>query len=217
MKKYALFDMDNTLLQGRFIDTAAEKFSFEKELQVIRNLEIDSFQRTNRISELMKGQAVDKLLEIIDGIPLIEDAADTIKEIKELGYTIAIVSDSYDVVVEEVGRKVEADFCFSNTIEIAEGKVTGKVNVPSYFLKRSDSTCQHEICKGHLLAKLMSENRVPKEHIISVGDSENDICMIKNSGIGISFCSTCDELNSSASFQITKKSFAELIDLIKGI
>ena len=214
--KYALFDMDNTLLQGRFIDTAAEKFSFQKELGSIRDLSIDSFERTNQIAELVKGRTVQELMEVIHQIPLIEDSVDTIQELKELGYIICIVSDSYDLVVEEVGRKIGADFCYSNNLEIDNGKATGKVNVPDYFLIRDDSTCQHDICKGHLIAKLMTENNILREHIVSIGDSENDICMIKNSGVGISFCSTCEELISNAGYQITKKSFSELKDLIKG-
>jgi glucosyl-3-phosphoglycerate synthase len=41
LDKLVVFDMDNTLLKGRFIDSCASKFGFKKELMNIRSSETD--------------------------------------------------------------------------------------------------------------------------------------------------------------------------------
>ena len=50
---------------------------------------------------------------------------------------------------------------------------------------------------------------------LSVGDSENDICLIKKSGIGISFCSTNRLVDSVADFIIKEPDFNLLTPIIQ--
>ena len=47
---------------------------------------------------------------------------------------------------------------------------------------------------------------------IAVGDSRNDLCMIKNSGIGVAWCSADELLNIVADKKITRPSFTELLE-----
>ncbi len=53
------------------------------------------------------------------------------------------------------------------------------------------------------------------KNIIYIGDGENDICCVKNAGIGISFCSTNNLLDSVADFVIKKPDFKEILPYIK--
>ena len=53
------------------------------------------------------------------------------------------------------------------------------------------------------------------KNIIAIGDSESDICMIKDCGIGISFCSSNETLNLVASKIISERSFKSLVDFIQ--
>jgi len=215
-QKYALFDMDNTLLRGRFIDSIAEEYHFSKNLSHLRRTVTDPLQRTREIAALLSGLKAENLLDIVQRIPLVADAAFVIEELKHLGYRICIVSDSYDLVVSYIGQCIGADLCFSNHLEIKGGLVTGKVTVPDYFQKHDSSFCDHPICKGHLLAKFQREQGILRENILAVGDSENDICMLKYSGIGISFCSHVTELDRVASHQIKEPSFAKILKIVGG-
>jgi len=48
---------------------------------------------------------------------------------------------------------------------------------------------------------------------IAVGDSENDICLVRESGIGIAFNSGNKFLNMVANKIITEKSFRPILDI----
>ncbi|MBK8737273.1 MAG: HAD hydrolase family protein [Saprospiraceae bacterium] len=52
------------------------------------------------------------------------------------------------------------------------------------------------------------------QNIIAVGDGDNDICLIKDCGIGISFCSANPTLNFIANKIIQEKSFTPLLEFI---
>lgn len=47
-----------------------------------------------------------------------------------------------------------------------------------------------------------------------VGDGENDICMIRKAGIGVSFCSTNNYVDSLADYVIKEPDFKLLIPII---
>ena len=49
------------------------------------------------------------------------------------------------------------------------------------------------------MREVASRYKIDLKNIIAIGDSESDICMIKDCGIGISFCSSNETLNLVAS------------------
>ena len=66
------------------------------------------------------------------------------------------------------------------------------------------------------MREVASRYKVDVKNIIAIGDGENDICMIKDSGIGTSFCSSNETLNLVADKIITERSFSSLVDLLKN-
>ncbi|MEK7226548.1 MAG: HAD hydrolase family protein, partial [Bacteroidota bacterium] len=56
---------------------------------------------------------------------------------------------------------------------------------------------------------------VPVSDTLAIGDSENDICIIKKAGIGISFCSTNNLVDTVADFVIKEPDFNLLIPFIQ--
>ncbi|HNY12704.1 MAG TPA: HAD hydrolase family protein, partial [Candidatus Wallbacteria bacterium] len=75
------------------------------------------------------------------------------------------------------------------------------------------SRCNHPICKGNAVLDAAARYGINPENIIAVGDGENDICMIKNAGVGIAFCSTNKMLKTIADFEINEKSFSSLLKI----
>jgi len=80
--KLIAFDMDNTILKYRFIDICAEKFGFKKELLNIRSSQNNAIVRSKRIATLLQGIALSDLIDTAENIPLIEDAAQVVSELK---------------------------------------------------------------------------------------------------------------------------------------
>ncbi len=54
--KMVVFDMDNTILRGRFIDDCAERFNFKQALNLLRQIDHDPVSLTIRIASFLKRQ-----------------------------------------------------------------------------------------------------------------------------------------------------------------
>lgn len=213
LKKMIIFDMDNTILKGSFITAAADAFNFRKELVKIVTETDNPYMRTKSIAKLLTGKSIDEILKVTDNIEIVSDAKKIVKELKSRGYIIGIISDSYDVVTNHIKNKLRMDFSIANELEFSKSVATGEVKVPSYFLRTSSSRCQHEICKSNVLYQIAEKYSVDIQNIIAIGDSENDICMVRESGIGIAFCSDNKMLNIVADKVISEKSFKQILDI----
>jgi HAD superfamily phosphoserine phosphatase-like hydrolase len=212
LKKMIIFDMDNTILQGRYIYEAAEKFQFQQELIDILSNNENSFLITKLIARLLKGLNYAQLLAVVDGIPLVDDTIDVVKDLKKRGYIVGIVSDSYKFAVDHIMQKINADFTIANELEFSNSIATGEVKVLSYFAKTKNSLCSHNFCKSNVMLYLSNKYKIPLKNMIAVGDSEYDICMIKEAGIGVAFCSENKFVNIVADKIITEKSFAPILE-----
>jgi phosphoserine phosphatase SerB len=213
LEKMIIFDMDNTILEGSFITAAADAFNFRDQLIKIVTESDNHYTRTKAIAKLLKNRSFGEILEVVDGIKIIDDAAETMRELKRKGYIIGIISDSYDVVTNHLKNKLKMDFSVANELEFSKSIATGEVKVPSAFLRNDTSKCKHDFCKSNVLFQLAEKYNIDKKNIIAVGDSENDICLVRESGIGIAFNSGNKFLNLVADKIITEKSFRPILDI----
>ena len=212
LKKMVIFDMDNTILMGRFIDKIAEKYNFQKNLLDIVTTNRESFLITLLVARLLKGFDIAKLISAVEEIPIVPDAVEVVAELKKRGYIIGIISDSYEFVVQHIKNKIGADFAIANELEFSNGVATGEVKVLSYFAKTPQSRCNHNFCKSNVMLHLSEKYNIPPDNIIAVGDSEYDICMVKYAGIGIAFCSGNQILNMVADKKIESRTFKPILD-----
>jgi len=213
LDKMVVFDMDNTLLQGRFIDTCAEKFSFADELQHLRVTENDPAVLTKRIAGLIKGLSMGDLLQVAASIPVVADTEAVVAALKERGIVVGVISDSYQTIADYVKNKIGADFAIANGLEYFEGKATGEVIIPSWFYNTLESRCGHHVCKTNALMHIARRYHISLENCIVIGDSENDRCMIEQAGMGIAFCTQNKTLREVADKTIDCSSFAELLNI----
>jgi glucosyl-3-phosphoglycerate synthase len=209
--KMVVFDMDNTLLHGRFIDICAEKFNFKQALNLLRQIDHDPVSLTVRIASFLEGKSKSELLEIVAGIDVVEDIVEVVDELKRRSYAIGIISDSYQLVTQFVAKKINADFWMGNELLYQDEILTGQVLIPSYFHYSEESSCKHQVCKTNALRYICKKYGVSLEDCIVVGDSDNDICMVGHAGIGVSFCTTSEMLKNTAKKHIEQRTFNELL------
>jgi len=214
LARMVIFDMDNTLLKGSFITTASAVLGFEEELINIVTHNDTAFMRTKLIATLMKGHSVREVLDVADAIPIVEDALDVVTALKKRGYICGIISDSYDVVTNHIKNKLGMDFSVANELEFSRSVATGEVKIPSYFLRTKQSQCSHEYCKSNVIRQLSASYEIDISNITAIGDSDNDICMVRECGTGISFYSQNKYLNLVADHIITVRSFAPLLEIL---
>lgn len=212
--KLVVFDMDNTLLRGRFIDVCAEKFGFKTELMNIRGTEIDPVVITKRIAALLKGKDISELIKTADEIEIVEGTKEIIQQFIDKGYIVGIISDSYDCITTHIKNKLGMHFSLSNELEFSKSICTGEIKIPSFFFTNSESVCRHNICKTNALLSMLHKYNIKRENSITIGDSMNDLCMIKEAGMGIAFCPTNELLNHHADVVIQENNFSKLLTLV---
>jgi glucosyl-3-phosphoglycerate synthase len=215
LDKLVVFDMDNTILLGRFIDICANMYGFKQELMKIRSSENDVIVRTKQIATLLKGKTLSELVNVADSIPIVKDTKEVIAKLKERGYIVGIISDSYDCITNHLKNKLGMDFSLSNELEFSKSICTGEVKIPSFLFNGQNSICKHTICKTNALQSILSKYNIKIENCIVIGDSKNDLCMIKEAGLGIAFCSKAELVNHYADIVISNPSFIEILNIAK--
>lgn len=214
LKKMIIFDMDNTILRGSFISTLAERFGFKAQLLSIVSENSNPYTRTKLIATLVKGLNLKQLLETADSIPVTDDFEKIASAFREEGYICGIISDSYDCITNHLVNKYDLDFSIANELEFSDSIATGEVKVPSVFIKTKSSRCNHDLCKSNAMREVAGRYGIDMENITAVGDGEQDICMIKDSGTGVAFCSSNETLNLVADTTISERSFLPLQKII---
>jgi glucosyl-3-phosphoglycerate synthase len=212
--KLVVFDMDNTLLQDRFIEVCARHYKFEQALSLLRHIDHDPVSLTMRIGWFLKDRKRSELLEIANSIPLVPGIEEVVDNLKKRGYTTGIISDSYQLVTRIVADKINADFELANELQFIGDHITGEVLIPSYFKSTGESSCVHSVCKTNALRYICKAHHANMEDCIVIGDSENDVCMLSHAGLRVAFCTTSELVKSVANKHIVKRSFSELLSFV---
>ena len=213
LRKIFVFDLDNTLIQGKFIDAAAQKFYFTDELNKLRSIEKDAATLVKRIAKLLKGLSLGDLLKVASSIPLVDDTISVVNQLRKQGNVVGIISDSYQFMADYVKTKLGADFALANQLDFFEGQASGEVTIPSYFFNHHQSKCAHKLCKTNALIHLAKKSQISLENCITVTGSGKDLCMTQHAGMGIAFCSKNHLLRNAADITIDKPSFADLLNI----
>jgi len=215
LKKMLIFDMDNTILHYSFITTLASKYKFKDKLISVVSENSNPYTRTKLIAKLLKGLNIKQLIETVDSIPVTREFENIVQVYKTNGYVCGIISDSYDCITNHLVNKYGLDFSIANELEFSNSIASGEVKIPSVFIKTKESNCNHDFCKSNAMREIASRYKIDIKNIIAIGDSESDICMVKECGIGIAFCSPNETLNLVASKIISERSFTSLVDFIQ--
>ncbi len=185
--RLALVDMDGTLLNGRFVLALARATGREQGLQpLLDNTVLTPVQRTRAIASLFAGVPRAVFERVARELPLMSGAVETVVGLRKAGYRVGIVTDSYQVAAETVRRRVFADFSVAHVMQFRREKATGRVTFAPAM--REPVKCRkHRLCKLNVLHHLCAELRVTPEHVLAVGDSENDECLLRGAGNSVAF------------------------------
>jgi glucosyl-3-phosphoglycerate synthase len=214
-RKMIVFDMDHILLQGSFIQAAAERFGFTRELKDIMAQPKSNFIKTQKIARLLEGRTFAELIHVVESIPLVGDAVQVIRELQIRGYVCGIISDSYHAIANHIKNLLGLDFTLGNELEFQKSVATGEVRIPSQLLKDKFSQCEHDHCKSNMFQYILHRFGISLADAVAVGDSENDICMVKMAGTGISFNSTTPILDQVADYVFRDTSLQPVLGVVR--
>lgn len=210
--RLALFDMDGTLLAGRFIVELAHQTGREIKLsKYLDRLDLTPEQRAQRIANVFRGVSREQLMQIARELPLNPGAVEAVVGLRKLGYRVGIVTDSYHTVAEVIRRRVFADFVLANVIEFRRGKATGVVTLAPTF--RSGRIGRLAYDKLNALRFLAKRWNLRARDVVAVGDSDNDIGMLRAAGLSVAFQPKNDRVRRAAKRVI----YGRLDELLKWV
>ena len=180
-RRLVVFDMDSTLIDAEVIDELAKAAGVGEQVAEITERamrgELDFQASFRERMALLRGLPETVLEEIAERLRLTEGAETLIAQLRRLGYNTAILSGGFNFFAERLQQRLGIDYVYANALPIADGKVTGEVELPIVDGQR----------KADLLRELAQREGISLEQTIAVGDGANDLPMLSIAGLGVAF------------------------------
>jgi phosphoserine phosphatase len=180
-KKLLLADMDSTIVTTETLDEIAAFAGLKAEIAEITrrsmNGELDFREALMARVGRLRGLGVAALEQTWAATELTPGACELIATMRAAGAHCALVSGGFTFFTSRVAERVGFHAHYSNTLGIADGKLTGEVMEP--ILDRD--------AKLATLKRLAAEHRLPLTAALAVGDGANDLAMIQAAGLGVAF------------------------------
>jgi phosphoserine phosphatase len=180
-KRLVVMDMDSTLIRIEVIDELARAAGVAEQVRAITERamqgEVDYDESLRQRLQLLEGLDVAVLRRIASELPLTEGAETMVRVLQRLGYRIAVISGGFSIAAEALKARLGLDYAYANTLEVVNGKLTGRVVGPIVNGRR----------KAELLETIAQAEGVLLDQVIAVGDGANDLLMLEKAGLGIAF------------------------------
>ncbi|MCK7460424.1 phosphoserine phosphatase SerB [Idiomarina aminovorans] len=176
-----VFDMDSTLIHIECIDEIARLNNRYTKVSAITEAAmrggIDFGESLQQRVACLKGVEESDLEKLFDPIPFNSGAAELIQTLKAAGWKTALVSGGFTWFADRVQQELNLDAVVANTLEVANGYLTGKVLGEIVDAK----------VKAQQLKVLAEKWQIPASRTVAVGDGANDALMLKMAAVGIAF------------------------------
>ena len=201
-------DMDGTLLEEECIDEIAELVGKGPEVKKITALAMKeglNFEEALvRRLALIKGTEIEVLEKCMaKRINIRYGAKVLFKTFKKHFGDTAILSGGFTFFSDRIQRELKADFSFANVLEFKNNRLTGKILGSIVNSER----------KTELMKQLSARQGKNISNAVAVGDGNNDIAMISESHMGISFRGG-DQVNLSAKHVLKNSNISAILHLL---
>jgi phosphoserine phosphatase len=179
--RLVVMDVDSTLVSGEAIDLLAARAGSAAKVAEITAAtmrgELDFAAALRERVALLAGLDASVIDEVRAELRLAPGARTLIRTLRRLGYKCGIVSGGFTQFTDPLAADLGLDFAAANTLEIADGKLTGQVT--GAIIDRPG--------KAAALRDFAAQAGVPVSQAVAVGDGANDLDMIAAAGLGIAF------------------------------
>lgn len=181
-KKLLICDMDSTMITVECIDELADFVG--KKQQVARitdramNGELDFAAALTERVALLKGLPEADLQACYDSrVTMSPGAKELVSAMRQAGGHCVLVSGGFDFFTSRVRTELGFDEDYSNRLEVADGKLTGRV-IPPILGKEM---------KLQVLQEQVARLKIHVEEVLALGDGANDLPMLLAAGLGVAY------------------------------
>jgi phosphoserine phosphatase len=177
-----VMDMDSTLISIECIDEIADMHQLKPQIAAITESamrgEIDFAESLHRRVALLEGLDEKALQQVYDERLALNPGAETmLAALKQHGIKTLLVSGGFLFFTDQLKQRLNLDYAHSNSLEIINGKLTGKVVGNVIDANR----------KAEWLVHTRDELELKPEQVIAIGDGANDLKMMAQAGTSIAY------------------------------
>jgi phosphoserine phosphatase len=181
-KTLIVADMDSTMITVECIDELADYAGIKPEIAAITEAamrgELDFAGALDARVALLTGLD-ERVIErcLAERVRIMPGAKTLVRTMRARGGTAILVSGGFTRFAEPVAREIGFTQAIANVLEIADGRLTGKVARP---IVGSDT-------KARTLAEAAAALGIGAADTLAVGDGANDLAMIRAAGLGVAY------------------------------
>lgn len=180
-KALLLADMDSTIVTSETLDDLADALGLKERVAAITaramNGELDFAEALRERVALLDGLPETALDEVVARITLTPGAKALVQRMKAAGATTVLVSGGFTRIAEPVAALCGFDRVVANRLDLADGRLTGRVAEP-ILGKEAKLATLHEAATAHGVSPAAA---------CTVGDGANDLPMLRAAGLGVAF------------------------------
>lgn len=181
-KRLLIADMDSTMITVECIDELADYAGIKAEIAAVTEAamrgELDFAAALDARVALLKGldeTAIERCLA--ERVALMPGAKTLVRTMRARGARTVLVSGGFTRFAEPVAAQIGFECVIANTLEIADGKLTGAVGKPIV-----DAATKLDTLVAERAALGLSDGET-----LAVGDGANDLPMIQAAGLGVAY------------------------------
>jgi phosphoserine phosphatase len=206
-KRLVQLDVDSTFIEQEAIELLATKAGVLDEVAQITDAamrgELDFAQSLVARVALLRGLSEDAIGQVQKEIRLTDGAAELVSLLHEKGHCVSLVSGGFINILQPIVNELKIDFYKANTLEVIDGKLTGKV--VGAIVDRA--------AKAEALKDFAKRCSVDLINTVAIGDGANDLDMMQVAGISIAF-NAKPIVEAAADYSIKEPSLRSVPSLI---
>jgi phosphoserine phosphatase len=207
-KRLVQLDVDSTFIQQEAIELLAAKAGVLEEVarvtQAAMRGELEFSESLIARVALLKGLSEDSITQVQSEITLTDGAVELVELLHSKGHYISLVSGGFANILQPLVDQLKIDFYRANTLEIVDGRLTGKVL----------GSIVDRAAKAQALKEFAQACSVELSNTVAIGDGANDLDMMALAGISIAF-NAKPIVQAAADYSITEPSLRSVASLIK--
>lgn len=193
-----VMDIDSTLINEEVIDLLGEEAGVGEQVARVTERamrgELDFREALNERVGLLAGLDESVFDRTFARVTFTPGALELVAEAHSRGWKVGVVSGGFHEVADRIVAAAGIDYCLANKLEVADGKLTGKLASEVVTKER----------KLESLRAWAAELGLGMEATVAMGDGANDIPMILAAGTGIAFCAK-PKTRDAAPFHIDER------------
>ena len=180
-KHLVVMDVDSTLIQDEVIELLARHAGQLEEVRRVTEAamrgELDFAGSLHARVALLAGLPETVFDKVRTEVRYTPGATTLVRTLKRLGFQVGIVSGGFTQITDTLVRQLGLDFAAANTLEVADGRLTGRV--VGEIVDRPG--------KAVALRRFAATAGVALSETVAIGDGANDLDMLAAAGLGVAF------------------------------